>query len=186
MTTPMLDTGVDTSIVRSPLFAPFDVTMLGELSWISRSERCRQRITTCMFFSTSSAETNLWLFGSVADVDGAGSFGRVSPSRRVLEADLDTTDRDLGRTETGLLTRAREEAGRRVAMLAEVARKKAATSQLAIGPRGVVFRQQTAFESRANGKSSLTSTMGKRKKSSRKPAPARQKVPLGTVATFHT
>jgi hypothetical protein len=90
---------------------------MGELSCISRSERRRQRMTTCMLVSVSSASLPglRWLV--------VGTVSCWSSVERVEDADLVMTERDLGGA-GGAIDEAegtleRDKAGRRVAIMRE-------------------------------------------------------------------
>jgi len=120
--TPKLDTGAYICTETSLLLAPSEVTMMGELSWTSRSERRLERITTWIFVSESS-----WKDGSFDcfEVAWAGVGSRVggSSGKRVDEADLDMTERDRGGGivfAVVVFILARDDAGRRVAITTQV------------------------------------------------------------------
>jgi len=112
---PRADCGAAVSIETWLLFAPVEVTMTGELSCISRSERFRHRITTLIFASGSSCfRTVFWIVGTL--LSACSSFARVE------EPDFDMTERDLGgrgAAGLGLLVK-RVDVGRRVAMVGNV------------------------------------------------------------------
>jgi hypothetical protein len=73
VTIPRLETGIDVSIVTPWLLGPVVEMMTGELSWTSRSERRRHRMTTWIFDSSSVFEVDCcWGFGVLAVLDDGG------------------------------------------------------------------------------------------------------------------
>lgn len=71
VTTPSVDVGAVVSIETWVLFAPFELTIMGELSSISRSDLLLHRSTTWMLVSASSEAFFDWsgLCGLVGIVD---------------------------------------------------------------------------------------------------------------------
>ena len=111
MTTPRLEVGVPDSIVTSLLFAPDDWTMIGELSWISRSDLFLHLTTTWMLVPPSVP----WFLVLPEDSAGCSVVGVET-----CETALAMTERALGAAVEGggiggFL--ALEEAGRRAAMV---------------------------------------------------------------------
>lgn len=125
--TPRLETGAEASIDTSLLFAPLELTIIGELSCISRSDRRLHRMTTLILVSASS-----WLVVDLCNLGllcVPGMSGIVSSVERIAGPGfVDITERDLGIGGGGggieldtvfILAR---DAGRRVAMVDVVGR----------------------------------------------------------------
>lgn len=89
MTTPRVETGAVVSMETWLLFAPFELTIIGEFSWISRSERRLQRMMTWIFVSGSSV-----CFSCLCTA-GAAPCSNCSSPERDEGVDLVITERGL-------------------------------------------------------------------------------------------
>jgi len=97
VTIPRVDEGAVVSMETVLLFAPFDVTIAGELSCFSLSERLLHLITTCILVSASvlATEETEGCFDVCLETKGV-SVGSESSAERVDEVILASADRARG------------------------------------------------------------------------------------------